>query len=117
MQELLDAYFLKARGASDSLRDRDACKVLAGLISDLLQQLRGGSSGLPSQTVATANEAVGMLWVQLTSGEQRGVNPQRLHQKQTLQRPLREHGSRRGREPLSRWLHQKQRQLRERRPV
>ena len=59
MQEVLDAYFLKARGASDSLRDRDACKVLAGLISDLLQQLRGGSSGLPLPTVAIAKAAMG----------------------------------------------------------
>ena len=57
MQDLLDAYFLKARGASDSHRDRDACKVLAGLISDLLQQLRGGLSGLPLQTVATVKAA------------------------------------------------------------
>ncbi len=54
MQELLDDYFLKARGANNSLRDRDACKGLAGPINDKLQQVRGGLEERPLQSVKKA---------------------------------------------------------------
>ena len=41
MQDMLDAYFLKARGASESQRDKDACSALAAEAVALLTQLQG----------------------------------------------------------------------------
>ncbi len=43
-QGVLDAYFLKARGASESERDRDACSTLAAEAASLLAQLQGANS-------------------------------------------------------------------------
>ena len=44
VQGVLDAYFLKARGASESERDRDACSTLAAEAASLLAQLQGAES-------------------------------------------------------------------------
>ena len=44
VQGVLDAYFLKARGASESQRDKDACSALAAEAATLLAQLQGAES-------------------------------------------------------------------------
>ena len=44
VQDMLDAYFLKARGASESQRDKGACSALAAKAAALLTQLQGAES-------------------------------------------------------------------------
>lgn len=44
MQGQLDAYLLKARGATESQRDRDACRALAAEAIALLMHLHGVKS-------------------------------------------------------------------------
>lgn len=66
VQGVLDAYFLKARGASESRRDKDACSALAAEATGLLAQLQGAESlysppfagGKPSKAMQKQRGAV-----------------------------------------------------------
>ena len=53
VQGVLDAYFLKARGAGESQKQQDACDAAAAEAICLLQQLRGArGSAAPARQAA-----------------------------------------------------------------
>ena len=66
MQGQLDAYFLKARGATESQRDQDACSALAAESVALLMHLYGVKSREGAPAALKQSPAAG------SNGKQKG---------------------------------------------
>ena len=84
MQGALDAYFLKARSASYSQRDQDACSTLSAEAEALLAQLQGaesrnGPAAAPKQKAALQKNVSSVTGKQSRKGQK---------QKQRLQKQV-----------------------------